>query len=103
MIIQKNSKKGPFGTSTQHESKFFSIVKFFIIHRYHERYYPENIYHDDRSEYDEERERAPVRQQVSRQKGIHSHICVIRKLESLGAHFSQEATTTTKIEKRSHF
>ncbi|XP_070492745.1 trichohyalin [Chironomus tepperi] len=31
--------------------------------RYHERYYPENIYHDDRSEYDEERERAPVRHQ----------------------------------------
>lgn len=30
--------------------------------RYHERYYPENIYNDDRSEYDEE-ERVPVRQQ----------------------------------------
>lgn len=33
--------------------------------RYHERYYPESIYHDDRSDYDDERERAPVRQQVS--------------------------------------
>lgn len=31
--------------------------------RYSERYYPENIYTDDRNEYEEERERAPVRNQ----------------------------------------
>ncbi|KAG5677419.1 hypothetical protein PVAND_007177 [Polypedilum vanderplanki] len=30
--------------------------------RYHERYYPENIYSDDRQEYDDEHERAPTQQ-----------------------------------------
>lgn len=31
--------------------------------RYHERYYPENIYNDDRPDYEDER--TPVRHQVS--------------------------------------
>lgn len=37
---------------------------FLFACRYHDRYYPENIYNDDRAEYEEE-ERVPARQQVS--------------------------------------